>query len=142
MSRRTIHDLVAEAKSRIEELTPRQLAAEIASGQSLVVDIRDVRELWRDGTIPSSRHAPRGMLEFWADPTSEYHREAFDPNRRVVLFCAGGQRSALAATALQDIGYKDVAHLAGGFRAWRQAGQPLVTVEPSPGGNRPRSSNS
>jgi rhodanese-related sulfurtransferase len=81
----------------------------------VLIDIRDVRERWREGTIPGARHVPRGMLEFWADPESEYHKDFMTRDARVILFCAGGQRSALGADTLTRLGYTNVAHLEIGF---------------------------
>ena len=87
-----------------------------------LLDIRDIREVWIEGAIPGARLAPRGMLEFWADPDTIYYKEYFHPDRRYVLYCNEGGRSALAAKCLQDMGYGDVAHLDGGFTAWEEAG--------------------
>ena len=114
--------LVTEAKQRIENLTPDQLAAELENGGVLPVDLREADERIQRGSIRGSVHAARGMLEFYADPTSEDHRPEFDPNGRTILYCAGGARSALAVETLQRLGYIDVAHLDGGFRAWTRAG--------------------
>jgi rhodanese-related sulfurtransferase len=115
---RSAADMVAEAKQHIENLTPDQFAAELARNTALVVDIREPDERAQSGAIPGSTLAPRGMLEFYADPVSAYHRAEFDPRRRTILYCASGGRSALAAEALQRLGYADVAHLDGGFKAW------------------------
>ncbi len=125
---KTAAELVAEAKQRIENLSVDQTAAELDAG-ALLVDLREPSER-EQGTIPGALAAPRGMLEFWADPTSPYHRAEFDPSSRVVLYCAGGGRSALAADTLQQMGYANVAHLEGGFNAWKAVGQP---VEDAPG---------
>jgi rhodanese-related sulfurtransferase len=122
---KTAAELVAEAKGRIENLTVDQVAAEVAAGDAVLVDLRESEELAASGKIPGSIHVPRGMLEFRADPTSSYHDPALDPERRVIVHCAAGGRSALAAAALQDMGYRSVAHLDGGFTAWQQAGQPV-----------------
>ncbi len=116
-------ELVAEAKQRIENLTVEQVAREIARGDVLLVDIREPGEREQHGAIPGAVSAPRGMIEFWADPTSPYHRAEFDPNGRVILHCASGGRSALAADTLQEMGYTNVAHLDGGINAWKAAGQ-------------------
>lgn len=95
-----------------------------------IVDIRDVRELEREGTVPGALLAPRGMLEFWVDPASPYHKPVFaDESREFILFCGAGWRSALAAKTLQDMGLRNVAHIDGGFAAWKQAGAPVVTLE-------------
>ncbi|MDH4059313.1 MAG: rhodanese-like domain-containing protein [Aquincola sp.] len=90
------------------------------------VDIRDVRELEREGIIPGAFHAPRGMLEFWVDPTSPYHKPLFAENKHFVLFCAAGWRSALATRTLQDMGLDRVSHIGGGFTAWKQKGAPVT----------------
>jgi rhodanese-related sulfurtransferase len=100
----------------------------MAGGEALVVDIRDVRERWNLGAIPGAKHVPRGMLEFWADPTSPYHKKYMDPNRRTILHCAGGLRSALAADTLMKLGYRDVAHLEIGFDGWKEAGGAIEDV--------------
>lgn len=117
-------DLVAEAKSRIENLDPDAVEQELRSGDAVLVDIRDAPEIEANGRIPGAVHVPRGMLEFRADPSSPYHQAPLDPSRRVILHCASGGRSALAARTLQDMGYEDVAHLDGGFNAWSEAGKP------------------
>lgn len=90
------------------------------------IDIRDVRELEREGVIPGAFHAPRGMLEFWADPESPYHKPVFRDDRHLVLFCAAGWRSALATKTLQEMGLEKVSHIDGGFTAWKQAGAPTA----------------
>jgi rhodanese-related sulfurtransferase len=90
------------------------------------VDIRDVRELEREGVIPGAFHAPRGMLEFWVDPASPYHKPLFGQDKRFVLFCAAGWRSALATKTLQDMGMEKVAHIDGGFSAWKGKGAPVA----------------
>lgn len=124
MSVVTATAMVAEAKGRIENLTPDEVVSEIEEG-TLLVDIREEEEVRRDGQIAEAVFAPRGMLEFWADPTSPYHREEFDPNHRVVLYCASGGRSALAADTLQRMGYEHVSHLDGGLKAWKEQGLPV-----------------
>jgi rhodanese-related sulfurtransferase len=125
--KKTASDLVAQAKSRIENLSVEQVAEELAQGQALVIDIREAEERVVDGAIPGTVHAPRGMLEFYADPSSRFHRPEFDPQRRIILHCSAGGRSALAAATLLDMGYTDVAHLESGFEGWRQAGKPIET---------------
>ena len=117
-------DMVEEAKREIENLSAEQLRDELdADGNdTVVVDIRDNRELYLKGKIPGALSAPRGMLEFWVDPASEYYRDAFDPAKRYVLYCAGGGRSALAAKTMKDMGYPNVAHLEPGFGGWEAAG--------------------
>lgn len=121
----TAAQLVAQAKSRVENLTPDQVEAETA-GDAILVDLREPGELENEGMIAGAVHAPRGMLEFWADPSSPYHRSEFEPTRRTVLYCASGGRSALAAGVLAQFGYSDVAHLDGGIKAWKQTGHPTV----------------
>jgi rhodanese-related sulfurtransferase len=121
----TVAELVAQAKSQIENLTPEQVAHEVAEG-AVLVDVREPAERQNDGTIQGAVHAPRGMLEFYADPNSPYHRPELDPSRRTILFCASGGRSALGAVALAGLGYTDVAHLDGGVKAWLNEGRPTV----------------
>ncbi|HET7037150.1 MAG TPA: rhodanese-like domain-containing protein [Thermomicrobiaceae bacterium] len=118
-------DLVAEAKSRIQNLTPEQVHEELNGGDAVLLDIREGTEREESGAIPGSVHASRGMLEFYADPSSPYHRAEFEPNRRIILHCASGGRSALAADQLQRMGYRNVAHLDGGLRAWQEKGLPV-----------------
>jgi rhodanese-related sulfurtransferase len=123
--RRTARQMVDEAKTRVENLALAQLQAERARGDVQVLDIRDVRERKKLGWIPGSMHVPRGMLEFWVDPTSEYYTGKVDPEKRIVLYCAQGGRSALAADALRDMGFPNVAHLEPGFNGWAAAGLPV-----------------
>jgi rhodanese-related sulfurtransferase len=122
---RTTAELVAEAKGRVENLSPDRAAAELERGEAVLIDLREPGELTEQGTIPGSVHAPRGMLEFYADPTSKYHRPEFDASRRVILHCASGGRSALAADTLRQLGYENVAHIDGGITAWKNAGLPI-----------------
>jgi rhodanese-related sulfurtransferase len=126
---KTAAQMVAEAKERIENLTPEQAAAELEGGDVILIDIREDTDRIQNGIIPNSVRAPRGMLEFWADPTSAFHREEFDPARRTILYCGGGGQSALAADTLQSMGY-NVAHLDGGITAWKEEGRPVDEVEP------------
>lgn len=118
-------ELVAEAKTKVEILDVNAVEAEIALGKAVLIDLRETEELTATGRIPGSIHVPRGMLEFRADPTSPYHQDPIDPSKRIILHCASGGRSALAATTLQAMGYSDVAHLDGGFTAWKSAGKPV-----------------
>lgn len=117
-------DLVAEAKSRVENLDPDAVERELEGGDAVLVDIRDAPELEENGRIPGAIHIPRGMLEFRADDTSPYHQPPLGPSKRVILHCASGGRSALAAQTLQEMGYENVSHLDGGFKAWKEAGKP------------------
>jgi rhodanese-related sulfurtransferase len=126
---KTAAQMVAEAKGRIENLTPEQASAELEGGDVILIDIREDADRIQNGVIPNSVHAPRGMLEFWADPTSAFHREEFDPARRTILYCGGGGQSALAADTLQRMGY-NVAHLDGGITAWKEEGHPVEEVDP------------
>ena len=122
-------ELCAAAEAEIESVTAAE-AIKLAEDEAVqLVDIRDIRELWRDGAVPGALHAPRGMLEFWVDPQSPYHREAFASGKRFVFFCAGGMRSALATQSVQRMGLKPVAHIAGGFAAWKEAGGSIVAKE-------------
>lgn len=116
-------DLVAEAKKEVENLTPEQVAAELERGDAVLVDVREPQER-EAAAIPGSISAPRGMLEFYADQSMPYHKEEFDPERRIILHCASGGRSALGAAALKEMGYNNVAHLDGGIKAWQEAGHP------------------
>ena len=122
--------LVEEARTRIETLPAEAARALLDDPGVQFVDLRDVRELERDGMIPGAFHAPRGMLEFWVDPASPYFKEVFGSGRRFVFYCASGWRSALAAKAAQDMGLENVAHVGGGYTAWREAGGP--TEMPAP----------
>ncbi len=116
--------LVAAAEAEVTTLSVDEAMEAQASG-ALFVDLRDVREVKREGRIPESFHAPRGMLEFWVDPESQYHHEALSSADRLVLYCNLGWRSALAAKTLQDMGLTNVAHLGGGMDAWRAHGGPV-----------------
>ena len=118
----TAAQLVAEAKGRIENLSPEAVAAEMATGDAVLIDLREPEERQANGVIPGAIHAPRGMLEFYEDPTSTYHRPEFDPGRRTIPHCASGGRSALAADVLQGLGYGRVAHMEGGLKSWKEAG--------------------
>jgi rhodanese-related sulfurtransferase len=126
MASKTAAQLVSEAKGRVQNLTPQQVAAELEQGGVTLIDIREPEERVQNGAIAGALPAPRGMLEFYADPTSAYHRAEFDPQRRVILHCASGGRSALAADTLQQLGYTNVAHLDGGLKAWREQGYPVA----------------
>jgi rhodanese-related sulfurtransferase len=121
---KSVAEQVAAAKARIENLSPEQVDQELRQGATLI-DLREPEELRATGTIPGSVAAPRGMLEFYADPASSYHRPEFDPSRRIVLTCAGGGRSALAAVTLQEMGYDNVAHLESGVNGWIAEGRPV-----------------
>src|ERR1700716_3362526 len=123
----TVHvdDLVAAAEREVETLRAADAVKLHGRPDVVLVDIRDIRELQRDGRVPGAFHCPRGMLEFWIDPASSYHKAQFAQDKRFVFFCAGGLRSALAAQAAQRMGLKPVAHISGGFGAWKNAGGPV-----------------
>jgi len=114
--------LVEAAEREIETLPVADAIALHGREDVVFVDIRDPRELEREGRIPGAFHCPRGMLEFWVDPDSPYHKPVFAQDKRFVFFCAGGLRSALATQTAQQMGLKPVAHIEGGFSAWRKAG--------------------
>ena len=122
---RPVKDMVAEAKTRITSLSVAEAQAEAEAGEALLIDIRDPRELAREGRIPGAFHAPRGMLEFWIDPASPYHKQVLATDKTLVLFCASSWRSALSADTLQAMGVENIAELQGGFTAWRDAGAPV-----------------
>ncbi len=123
---RSSEQMVRDAMAEIQTLSIEQAMALHGSADVLFVDIRDIRELEREGRIPGAIHAPRGMLEFWIDPAGKYHRKEFSGDRRLVFFCAAGWRSALATRAAQDMGLKNVCHIGGGFEGWKEAGGPVV----------------
>lgn len=122
--------LVEEASARVRALPPEEVAGLLSDPSYLVVDIRDPRELEREGMVPGAFRAPRGMLEFWVDPQSPYYKPALDDGRTLVLYCGSAWRSALAAATLHDMGRDDVAHLEGGFTAWKAAGLPVAEHSP------------
>jgi rhodanese-related sulfurtransferase len=121
--------LVADAEKEIETVTVEEALALHGRDDVVLVDIRDIRELQRDGRVPGAFHCPRGMLEFWIDPQSHYHKPVFAEDKRFVFFCAGGLRSALAAQTAHHMGLKPVAHIRGGFGAWKAAGGPVEVPE-------------
>ena len=125
MAAKSATDLVKEAKQQIENLTPEQVQEELINGNATLIDIRESEELEQNGFIPGSVHAPRGMLEFYADSSLPYHKPEFDKNKRIILHCASGGRSALAASTLKQMGYDNVAHLDGGIKAWKEAKMPV-----------------
>ena len=126
---RNAMDLVHDAEREITTLTLEEARAAMDDPNTVIVDIRDIRELWREGKIPGALHSPRGMNEFWIDPTCEYHKPVFASGKRFVLYCAGAWRSALEAKMFQDMGLTNVAHMSGGFTAWKAAGMPVEIVE-------------
>ena len=124
--RHSATDLVQKAKQEVENLSPEQLRDELKDPKVVLVDIREAEELAQNGKIQGSVHAPRGMLEFYADPSLPYHKPEFDEQKRIVLHCASGGRSALAAKTLKEMGYSNIAHLDGGLKAWKEKGMPVV----------------
>ena len=124
-----IKELCAEAEAVIETWTVDEARNHLEDEDVVFVDIRDIRELWREGAIPGAVHAPRGMLEFWVDPESPYAREAFQSGKRFMFFCAGGLRSALAAKSVQEMGLSPVCRVAGGYSAWKKTDYPTEVKE-------------
>jgi rhodanese-related sulfurtransferase len=122
--------LLAEAEARITTLDVAQASAMLGKEDVVFVDLRDPRELEREGRMPGAFHCPRGMLEFWIDPESPYAKPVFQQDKTFVFFCAGGWRSALAASTAKEMGLKPVAHIAGGFGAWKAAGAPVDPAAP------------
>ena len=122
--------LLDEANAEIEALSPLEAARLIGDEDTIFVDLRDPREIEREGNMPGARHCTRGMLEFWIDPESPYHKPYFASGKTFVFFCAGGWRSALATKAAQDMGLAPVKHITGGFGAWKAAGLPVESAIP------------
>ncbi len=116
--------LIAEAREKIRTLSTEEAMVKLNDPNVVFVDIRDVRELEREGMIPNAFHAPRGMLEFWVDPESPYHKEVFSSGKEFILYCQSAWRSSLATLALQEMGLSPVCHIEGGFKAWKEAGLP------------------
>ena len=117
--------LIAEAEAAIETVPVAEAVGLVGREDTVLVDLRDPRELEREGRVPGAFHCPRGMLEFWVDPESPYHKPVFAQDKKFVFFCGGGWRSALAARDAQAMGLKPVAHVAGGFAAWKKQGGPV-----------------
>ncbi len=122
--RQTAAEMVAEALRRLVSVTPQELSKELVEG-AVLVDVREEDELHAWGWIRDSVWAPRGMLEFWADPSDRRHRIEFDPDRRLILYCSTGERSAIAAATLRSMGYRDVSVLDGGIEAWKRESLPV-----------------
>ena len=125
----SVKQLVEDAKKAIEEISAEEAVGMHEDLDVVIVDIRDVRELKRDGKIPGSFHCPRGMLEFWIDPNSPYHKDIFAQDKKFVFHCASGWRSALATEVAQRMGLKPVAHIESGFTGWKKAGGPIDMPE-------------
>lgn len=130
MAIKGVKELVEQANREVAVLGTQEALALQSSQEAVMVDIRDIRELDREGRLKDAVHAPRGMLEFWFDPESEYHREVFaDSSKQYILFCAAGWRSALAAKSLKDMGFENIAHVEGGFGALKEAGAQIIFRE-------------
>ncbi len=127
-----VHALVDQAMGEIETLTVDAARGMHGREDVVFVDIRDIRELQREGKMPGAFHCPRGMLEFWIDPDSPYFKDIFAQDKTFVFFCAAGQRSALATHTAQKMGLKPVAHIGGGFGAWKKSGAPIEMPAPKP----------
>ena len=130
MSIKSSQNLVEEANQSIETLSPKEVKKLVEKKEITLIDVRDIRELWRDGTIENSKHIPRGMLEFWLDPNSSYYQEnKIKDLKKLVFFCAMGFRSALATKTLLDMGFKNVANASGGFEALKNSGLKVIKKE-------------
>ena len=130
MNIKSSQDLVNEANQLIETLDSIKVKSMVDNNECVLIDVRDIRELWKEGTIKNSKHIPRGMLEFWLDPQSSYFKaNKFDMNKKIILYCALGLRSALATKTLVDMGFSNVAHVNGGFDAMKQANFDIVIKE-------------
>ena len=130
MNIKSSQDLVNEANQVIETLDPSKVKIMADNNECILIDVRDIRELWKEGTVKNSKHIPRGMIEFWLDPQSSYYKaNKFDANKKIILFCALGMRSALATKSLVEMGFKNVAHVKGGFDALRENGLEIIEKE-------------
>ena len=130
MNIKSSQTLVEEAQKNIETLSPNEAKTLYEKKEITLIDVRDIRELWKEGTIENSKHIPRGMLEFWLDPESTYYQSnKIKEIKKMVLFCALGWRSALATKSLVEMGFKNVAHVEGGFDALRKSGMKIVVKE-------------
>ena len=130
MNIKTSQKLVEEANKSIETLSPEEVKKLLDHDEITLIDVRDIRELWKEGTIENSKHIPRGMIEFWLDPESSYYKSNKVENiKKMALFCAIGFRSALATKSLVDMGFKNVANVEGGFDALKKAGFKIIPKE-------------
>ena len=130
MNIKSSKELVEEANKLIEVMSPEQVKSAYDKGEITLVDVRDIRELWKEGTIKNSIHIPRGMLEFWLDPNSSYYQEKkIGDLKKIVLFCALGFRSALATKSMKEMGFKNVANAKGGSDALKNIGIPIINKE-------------
>ena len=130
MNIKSSQQLVEEAQKSIETLNSDEIKKLLDNNEITLIDVRDIRELWKEGTIENSKHIPRGMIEFWLDPKSTYYQNNKIQNiKKMVLFCALGWRSALATKSLVEMGFKNVAHVDGGFEALKKSGLKVITKE-------------
>ena len=130
MNIKSSQDLVNEANKLIETLDANVVASLVKDNKCTLIDVRDIRELWKEGTIKDSKHIPRGMLEFWLDPQSSYFKEnKIDKKKKMILYCALGMRSALAVKSLVEMGFENVAHVNGGFDSLKQSGLEVVSKD-------------
>ena len=127
---KSVEQMVQDARQHIVNLEPQEAKRRVEEESALLVDIRDIRELQRDGTIPGAYHAPRGMLEFWIDPASPYYKDVFGADREFILFCASGGRTSLSTKTLQDMGLPKVSHIVTGFAGWKEDGLPVQDYQP------------
>ena len=128
-NKKTVKILLEEANSQIQTISVETAKEYLSKKDFTFIDLRDIRELKKTGKIPKSFSCPRGMLEFWIDPESPYHKDTFNQDKHYVFYCAAAGRSALAAKAAQDMGLKPVSHLEGGFAAWKKSGNEVETLE-------------
>ena len=126
---RPVSELIAAARLLVERISVHDAATLQQQKAAILIDLRDVRELQRMGTVPDAFHAPRGMLEFWADPDSPYHKDIFATDGELILFCASSWRSALAAKTLQDMGFTNIRDMEGGFTAWKGQSLPITKAD-------------
>ena len=130
MSIKSSQTLVEEAQKKIQTLSPNEVKNLVEQKEITLIDVRDIRELWKEGTIENSVHIPRGMLEFWLDPESTYYKaNKIQDNKKMVLYCALGLRSALATKSLVEMGFQDVAHVDGGFEALKKSGFKIINKQ-------------
>ena len=130
MNIKSSQTLVEEAQKNIETMSPNEAKTLYEKKEITLIDVRDIRELWKEGTIENSKHIPRGMLEFWLDPESSYYKKnKIKDIKKMVLFCALGWRSALATKSLVDMGFNNVAHVDGGFDALKKSGLKIIEKE-------------
>ena len=130
MNIKSSQKLVEEAQNKIETLSSEQVKSLYENKEITLIDVRDIRELWKEGTVENSKHIPRGMLEFWLDPESSYYKSnKIKDLKKMVLFCALGLRSALATKSLVEMGFKNVAHVKGGFDALKKSGFKIIEKE-------------